>query len=658
MLRELHISNLAVIEDACIELSGGLNCFTGQTGAGKSLIIGAFEMLLGLRSAGADMLRIGAEEARISGVFEVRDPSVARAIEAAADLTLTAGEPLLITRKLHASGRSSASVNGQPATTAMIRAIGELLVDVHGQHDHQYLLKPSNQLLVLDGFGRCLDLREEFAAVYHEVLDLKQRLRDLGASQTLRRQQLDLYEFQAQEIDAADPQPGEYAELKARHSLLTNLQKLKRDAGQAYAAMYDSEGSIIERLQILSHLLGDLSQLDEELRAISDQVRSSTLSLQDTAFELSRYVDRLDHDPREMAEVEERLNTLNRLIAKYGANRRPTARRGGETAPASANDPVAEVIAHRVQIQEQLDKLRGDDADSSQLESKLADLSDRLIEIGGRLSEQRRTAARKLAPLVQAELRELGMADAELEVEFTGKGDFDEEPAQNAAGAHTTSTSAATPDAGLRPQDSGLKTPAPTTTGFDRVEMLVRTNPGQPARPLRKIASGGELSRIMLALKSVLAHSDRISVLVFDEIDANIGGRMGTVIGQKLRELAAGVCPRGAETKAKSVKSKGKAAKGSKLSANGAAAASDANDGSGDHQILCITHLPQIAAFADRHMRIAKAVTGKGDARQTVTTVTLLQGKDRIEELAEMLAGKGVTETTRKQVEELIEAAG
>ena len=246
MLRELHISNLAVIEDACIELSAGLNCFTGQTGAGKSLIIGAFEMLLGLRSAGAEMLRPGAEEARISGVFEVRDAAVAQAIEAAADITIVVDEPLLITRKLHASGRSSASVNGQPATTAMIRAIGELLVDVHGQHDHQYLLKASNQLLVLDGFGKCLELREAFAGVHRQAQDLRARLSDLTASQTLRRQQLELYEFQAQEIDAAEPQPGEYAELKARHSLLTNLQKLKRDAGQAYAAMYDSEGSIAD----------------------------------------------------------------------------------------------------------------------------------------------------------------------------------------------------------------------------------------------------------------------------------------------------------------------------------------------------------------------------------------------------------------------------
>jgi DNA repair protein RecN (Recombination protein N) len=626
MLRELHISNLAVIEDVTVEFSSGLNCFTGQTGAGKSLIIGAFELLLGLRSGGAaEMMRPGADEARVSGVFEVDDADVAGQIGAIADVKLESGEPLLITRKVYASGRTSVSLNGQPATAPMVRAIGELLVDVHGQHDHQYLLRPSNQLTVLDAFGRSADLRARFATIHGEITSLSRRLEELAASQSLRRQQVELYEFQAQEIDAADPIAGEFVELKARHAMLNNLTKLKRDAGLAHAALYDNEGSIIERLQMLTHLLGDMAQLDEDVREVSEQVKSATLSLQDASFELARYADRLDHDPAELAEIEDRLNTLNRLISKYGSNRRRSsgsASRREPDQPANA-DPLAEVLACRAEIEAQLGQLRGDSDDCERLESRIAALSRELELVGTELTAKRQAAGKRIKPLVEAELKELGMSEAAFEVSF-------EEAAGGDTGSDGSVADHGSPEAG----------PPFTSSGFDRVEMLVRTNPGQPARPLRKVASGGELSRIMLALKSILAHSDRISVLVFDEIDSNIGGRMGTVIGRKLRELAGGVAGLGGKSKGKKRDSAG-----------------GAPGGDGRHQILCITHLPQIAAFADRHMRIAKSVTGKGGAKQTRTTVTRLEGAERIEELAEMLAGKDVTTTTRKQVTEMIDAA-
>jgi len=658
MLRELHISNLAVIEDMTIELAPGLNCFTGQTGAGKSLIIGAFELLLGLRSGGAgDMLRPGAEEARVSGVFEVDNAEVASMIAAVADAPIEPDEPLLITRKIYASGRTSVSVNGRPATAPMVRAIGELLVDVHGQHDHQYLLRPSNQLTVLDAFGRSTDLRERFSELHGEIASLQRRSRELSASDSLRRQQLELYEFQAQEIDTADPLPGEYAELKARHAMLSNLQKLKRDAGHAHAALYDSEGSIIERLQMLTHLLIDMAELDDEVREISEQVKSSTLSLQEASFELARYLDRLDQDPGELAEIEDRLDTLNRLLSKYGSNRRrPGGRR--EPEPVSRNDdPVAEVIAYRQEIERQLVQLRGDSEDCGRIDDRIAELSSELETVGRDLSAKRQAAAKRIKPLVEAELKELGMAEAEFSVGFEDEsnGRSAERGVPSPESADETVSAAIASDSPSSDSDpnSPLRTPHPelatrnsqlpsSSSGFDVIEMLVRTNPGQPARPLRKVASGGELSRIMLALKSILAHSDRISVLVFDEIDSNIGGRMGTVIGRKLRELAGGIAGLNGKQKPK---------KREPASGLGGAGGSD-----GHHQILCITHLPQIAAFADRHMRIAKAVAGKGDARQTRTTVTRLDGKERIEELAEMLAGKDVTTTTRKQVEEMIEA--
>ncbi|MEM7624739.1 MAG: DNA repair protein RecN [Planctomycetota bacterium] len=581
MLRELHISQLAVIEDATVEFEPGLNVFTGQTGAGKSLIIGAFEALIGLRKA-TDMIRPGANEARISGVFEVDTPALAHALTAALDQTVVAGDEMLITRKLFASGRSSLSVNGQPATAAMMRRAADLLVDIHGQHDHQYLLKPSNQLTILDTFAGCEKFRQQFAAAFFERRELLQEKEELAASATLRRQQLELYEFQAQEIDAAEPQAGEFAELQAREGVLGNVQKIKGEAGAAHAALYDADGSVTERLQVITHLLIDLAEMDPSLEDVTDQVRTCTLSLQDAAFELGRYVDKLEHDPAEAAEVTERLNVLNRLVQKYG-----------DGVPSA--DPVANVIALRAQLDEQIRQLKSRDDDLSRSDARIAELDRQMRQTGEKLTLARRKAAKKLTPMIEAQLVELGMADAKLSVELT------------------------------RVEDS----PA----GFDAVEIIVQTNPGQDARPLRKIASGGELSRTMLAIKSVLAtkgNGQRISVLVFDEIDANIGGRLGSVIGSKLRALA------------------------KRQAAGNSNAVADPSN----HQILCITHLPQIAAFADRHFHIVKTVMGTGKAKQTKTTVGTLHGDARVNELAEMMAGSKVTATSRKQAEELLSAAG
>lgn len=580
MLRELHISNLAVIEDATVEFEAGLNVFTGQTGAGKSLVIGAFEALIGLRKA-TDMIRPGADEARISGVFEADRPALAEALTAALDQTIELGDELLITRKLFASGRSSLSVNGQPATAAMMRRAADLLVDIHGQHDHQFLLKPSNQLTILDAFAGCANQREKFAEAFAERRALLQEKESLAASATLRRQQLELYEFQAAEVDAAELQPDEFPELQAREHVLGNVQKIKGEAGAAHAALYDAEGSVTERLQAITHLMIDLAEMDPSLESITDQVRTCTLSLQEASFELGRYVDKLEHDPEEAAEVAERLNTINRLVQKYG---------DGVPSP----DPAESVLAFRSELATQIEQLRGQNHDQSRIDTRLAELQTQLAATGEKLTLARRKAAKKLLPQIEKQLGELGMAEAKLTVAFTRADD--------------------------------------TPTGFDAVEFVVQTNPGQDARPLRKIASGGELSRTMLAIKSVLATTgdgQRISVLVFDEIDANIGGRLGSVIGSKLRGLA-----------------KPQAAAKNRRTAQ-----------SPNHQILCITHLPQIAAFADRHFHIVKTVTGKGKAKQTQTTVGPLDGDARVAELAEMMAGEKVTATSRKQAKELLAAA-
>lgn len=541
MLRELHISNLAVIADARIELHPGLNCFTGATGAGKSLVIGAVEVLLGLRSP-AEMLRTGVDEGRVSGVFEIRSSELLKKIEAVTDVPVTQeGGELLLTRRLYASGRSSISLNGNPITLGMLKQVAEHLVDVHGQHDHQFLLKPSNQLDVLDQFGELGDLRRRYHEVYLKLQDARQRLEDLTANRTLREQQLDLYRFQADEIDKAEIDAAEYEELQARSSVLHNLEKLKKDTSSTYSALYDADGSVLERLKMMVSVLAELSDMDQNLSPITQSMRDATIALEEVAFDLSRYLDRLDLDPAESVEVDDRLNTINRVLNKYGGT-------------------VEETLAYRQEIGQKLAELERATDDFSTLDKQIPPLEKELKALGTELSEKRRTTAARLAPLIEAQLVELGMEKACFFVQIS-------------------------PTADGQPQPSGL----------DQVEFMAQTNPGLTPQPLRKIASGGELSRIMLALKSILADSDRISVLVFDEIDANVGGEIAGAVGRKMAFL-------------------------------------------GDrHQVVAITHMPQVAALAHRHFLVTKEVEND----TTNSRLELVTEESRIRELARMLGGVG-----------------
>ncbi len=585
MLRELHIQNLAVIQDLTVELDPGLNCFTGQTGAGKSLVIGALEILLGLRQP-TDMLRKGAAEGRVSGVFQIRSANLRQEIAHATDLPLEEESELLISRRLFESGRTSASLNGNPITGAMLKQVGEILVDVHGQHDAQYLLKPANQLAVIDEFGGSSGLRQQFADLYHQRQTLTGQQKELTASRTLRRQQLELYEFQAKEIDAAELVDGEYDTLVSRNRVLANLEKIKRTAGAAYGTLYEEEGAVISRLKTTAAVLLELAELDEGLTGLAGQIREAALSLDDAAFSLRRYVDHLDLDPDELAENTERLNLVTRMIDKYVGR--------------GSHGGLSEVIAYRAQIGRQIDGLRAQDQDYSTIAEQIADLEKQLRDVGAKLTAARKKAAAKLAPLVHEQLADLGMKEARFLIEF--------QPLQVLEEAAKGGKAARAVDA-LAEMRVGAADFS-TASGMESVEFMIAPNPGQPARPLRRIASGGELSRVMLALKSITAQADRVSVLVFDEIDANVGGRLGTIIGEKLRDLA------------------------------------------GIHQVLCITHLAQIAAFADRHLTIRKNITG---GAETATTVAVMAGDERVRELAEMTAGTAITPTAVAQARELLQ---
>ncbi len=576
VLRELHISNLAIIADVHIELDAGLTCFTGQTGAGKSLVIGALELLLALRSPG-NMLRAGAVEGRVTGVFHIAAPRLRQELAALTDLPLADEPEMILVRRLHKSGRTSASLNGHPLTGTMLKALGEALADIHGRHDAQFLLQPGNQLAVLDEFGGAAAEAEQFRRLHQQRRDLMDRKRKGETSQTLRRQQLELYEFQIGEIDQADFQPDEQEQLENRHKLLANAEKIKRQAGAAYEALYEDEGAVVERIKTITAVLLEIAELNPDLAAIATQVRDAAVSLDDAAFALRRTRDRLELDPDELANVRERLNLLHRLINKY----------------VGAGGSLSQLLEYRRQIGRDMASLLAADHDSASCNARLADGNEQLTKIGQELSKKRRAAAQKLVPLVHGQLIDLGMKDARFAVEL--------QPI-----AAETPDHVGPADPGASPADS-----FPSPQGLETVEFMIAPNPGQEARPLRKIASGGELSRVMLALKSILAASDRVSVLVFDEIDANVGGRMGTLIGEKLRRLAA------------------------------------------HHQVLCITHLPQIAAFADQHISIHKSVRDG----ESFTSITMLEGETRVRELAEMTTGKNVTDTALAQAKELLALA-
>jgi len=551
MLRELHISDLAIIEDVQVELDESLTVFTGATGAGKSLVVGALQLLLGVRPAG-QTVRAGAGEGRVSGVFIVPDQRRRAELSALADIAVD-DEEVLITRRLSAGGRGSCAINGQPVTVAMLQQVGERLVDIHGQHDHQFLLKPGNQLGVLDAFAACEDVCDQLATTYRDWQGhLAERTR-LAENAELRRQQLELYEFQAAEIDQAGVEPGELRALEARHRRLANIDRIRQAAGTAHAALAEDDG-LLDKLRSVVRDLSDLVELDASLGEVARPCESAALGLDEAANDLRRYVEGLDFDPAELSEVEARLVLLRRLCDKYGGS-------------------VEDLLAYRRKIETESADLRRQQDDFMQIDGLIAASRKRFDQLAGKIAAKRRTAAKKLAARVNEQLGELGMDKATFELQLTAC--------------------------------------EPGPTGCDEAEMIVRTNPGQPLLPLRRVASGGELSRVMLAIKSVLARTDRSSVLVFDEVDAHVGGRLGSVIGEKLRGLA------------------------------------------GQHQVICITHLPQIAAYATRHLKVSKT-TQRG---QTRTEVDLIEGQARVDELAEMIAGPNKTPTSRRQARELLKGA-
>jgi len=553
MLQELRIKDFAIIDALDLTLTPGFQVITGETGAGKSIIVDAVNLLLGERSD-ATFVRAGAERSVIEGIFAV--PNGVRedlhAILEAEGLEGDGADEVILTREVRANGRSIARVNGVTCGLAVYREVGGLLVDIHGQGEHLSLLRPAQHLYLLDRYAGVEDQRAEVAAQVRALAAVRAEIKDLLTDEAALARRVDMLQFQLEEIETADPRPEEEAELTNERTRLVNAEKIAELANEAYYALVSETGEAagVDRLAHVALALGKLVRLDPAMEDAYTLAETLSIQADELARTLRQYTDDAEYDPRRLDEIEERVELLNRLKRKYGGT-------------------IEAALEHAEKVHAELDAITHSGARLEELRAEEDRLLHAIGDAAAALSRVRREAADRLTEAIVRELADLKMEGARFEARITRESDPD----------------------GVYIEGERF---AFSATGVDQVEFYMAANVGEPLRPLVKVASGGETARIMLALKSVLSYADRVPTLIFDEIDQGIGGRVGAVVGQKLWQL------------------------------------------SGTHQVLCVTHLAQLAGFGDAHFRVTKHVEGD----RTVTRVERLTDQGRVDELAEMLGAE------------------
>jgi len=562
MLKELNIKNFAIIDQLRVEFTPGLNAFTGETGAGKSIVVDALNLALGER-ANADLIRTGCQEAVVEADFELDSRSLkdVSTLLAEQGIELQANEDLIVRRVLSSSGKNKVYINGSLANLTALAALGAVLADIHGQHEHQSLLAIERQMEMLDSFGDLDSLREEVAAVYARLMDVRKELAKLETGERDRAQREDILRFQKNEIDAAMLKPGEDLELANMQKVLANSERLAALCTMVDEALYSSDDSVVTMLIKSINGLKDIVEIDKKLSGAVDLCESARAQIEEATRELSSYSSGMEFDPEQLEQVGDRLDLIHKLKKKYG-------------------NTIEEILEFGARAGAELDRMERSIEEIERLKSKIQAIKFGLTDKVNELTKKRGVAAIDLEKKVEAELAHLGMKKTTFTLKIT------QEPGGDTLDGHK-----------IDPR------------GADRVEFLISPNPGEEPKPLAKIASGGELSRIMLALKSILVEGDRIPTVVFDEVDAGIGGAIAEEVGKKLKRIAA------------------------------------------KRQVFCITHLPQIASMADSHYGVSKSV--KKD--RTSTEVHLLEQKERVDEIARMLGGKIITEATIKHAEEMME---
>jgi len=566
MLIELRLRNLAVIEEVTVPFGPGLNAVTGETGAGKSIVVDAILLVMGAR-AQPDLIRSGADSAVIEALFELPPDHPAAEVLEAAGHSAPDGA-LVLKREISRAGRHRVFVNDSPATVALLERLGESLVELHGQHEHQRLMEPARQLDLLDRFADAEETRTRVSAQVREWEAARAELARVRAEAREGARQQDLYRFQLSEIDALALRDGEEDELRAERRRLQHTERIASGLAEVTGLLYDDAQSAAARLHRAGTVLRELAGYDPELGAPAEALGEAEAYLEDVIGRARALRDRAPFDPERLGEIDDRLDAIGKLKRKYG-------------------DSVEAIAGFRERIASTLDQIDRHDEVVAELEARVARTGESAGVSALVLAETRAAAARRLERLIQAELRGLGMEHARFRVglrrEPAGEGEL-------AAGSGRWRV-------GRR--------------GVDTAEFLFSANPGEDPRPLAKVVSGGELSRTMLAVRTVLSASGDVPTMVFDEVDAGIGGRVAEVVGQKLAQTARG------------------------------------------RQVLCVTHLAPIAVYAAQHLRVEKKV-GRGTTR---TTVAPLAAADRIEELARMLGGERVTDATRRAARELFRSA-
>jgi DNA repair protein RecN (Recombination protein N) len=570
MLTTLRIKNLALVTDLTLDLEAGYTVITGETGAGKSILIGALDLILGQR-ADRTLIRSGSDSCSVEAVFQIgKLKAPVRRLLEENGIEPCEDDQLVLKRTFTSAGANRQFVNGSPTTLNVLAALGQWLVDIHGPHEHQSLLHPASQLAILDAYGKLEAERQAFAELLERRACLAQAKAALIIDERSYAQQLDLLRFQVQEISSAHLQPGEAPQLEQDYQRASNAAKLLQLSQAALEVLSENDSSLQTQAGSIGRTLQELRRIDtssEHLISLHDQ---ATAVLQELQVALSRYAGRLELDPARLQQLEERLNLLQTLKRKYGGT-------------------IEEVLVFGEQARSRLDALEQRDAELLRLNTELERVDAELWRAGQTLSAKRQKAIPSLSKAVSQQLGDLGFMQSRFNVSI-------ESLAQPSAQTRR-------PEAPVAAED---RTPF-TSSGLDTIEFQFAPNPGEPARPLLAIASSGETARVMLALKTVLAAQDRIPVLVFDEVDANIGGETAHTVGQKMQELAR------------------------------------------SRQVLCITHLPQVAAPADTHLLVAKQTR----VGRTVSEIRPLTGDERVTELARMLGGQ--TEAARKHAEALLQ---
>lgn len=563
MLRELSIKNFAIIDNLHICFSAGLTILSGETGAGKSIIINAVNLLLGSKAT-SKLIRTGSDTAELEALFQISKKS--RIAEVLKEYGFDTSEGLLIRRIISRKGRHRSYINGHLATMQMLNSITANMVSISGQHAHQGLLKEDKHLIVLDQFGGLMPLRDEVYRYYHEIVPLIRELSELNALKDKQSEHIELLEFQKKEILEASISPDEDTRLEQERLRLKNGEELYQSVRVSVDELYSAQGAIVERLVEVKKSLEKACRIDTELSSKAKRISEATFNIEDIAEELRTYLDSVQIDEKRLEEVEERLDTLNKLKRKYGKS-------------------LEAVLTCLESIDHDISGIENISEKINETEAMIFDLHDRIAKASTNLSLKRKQTAEILANKVEKELATLEMSQSKFQISLQTM------PADSNADSYLT-----------------IDGNVINETGIDSAVFMIAPNVGEALKPLSGIVSGGELSRVVLALKAILAKTESVETLVFDEVDAGIGGKVAEVVGKKLSALA------------------------------------------GYHQVICITHLAQIAKFGNHHFRISKTVS-RG---RTKTDIKPLNKEERVKELARMLGGVKITKTTLDHARELL----